>query len=222
MKRTITTLVTAGAVGSAAVLGAAYFGVVNVAADDPHFPAVHAFLAMARDRSIEVRARGIEVPNLEDPALIQAGAGNYNAMCIACHLAPGVQKTELSQALYPSPPNLTETGASGDPAAAFWIIKHGIKATGMPAWGKSMDDPSIWGIVAFLDQLPQLDAEQYRMMVASSGGHQHGGGSSHAEPASVAEHHGDDKSAGGHSEHPTGSATNTHVHKDGKAHDHGK
>jgi mono/diheme cytochrome c family protein len=46
-------------------------------------------------------------------------------------------------------------GVGGDPAAAFWTIKHGIKATGMPAWGKSMGDEYIWGIVAFLDQLPK-------------------------------------------------------------------
>lgn len=66
MKKTITTLVAAGAVAGAGVLGAAYFGLVNVGADDPHFPAVHAFLAMARDRSIEVRARDIEVPDLKN------------------------------------------------------------------------------------------------------------------------------------------------------------
>lgn len=144
MKRTITTLLVAGAVGSAAVLGTAYFGLVNVGADDPHFPAVHSFLAMARDRSIEVRARDIEVPDLKNAALIKAGAGNYNAMCIGCHLAPGVGKTELSQALYPSPPDLTKVGVGDDPAAAFWTIKHGIKATGMPAWGKSMGDEYIW------------------------------------------------------------------------------
>lgn len=178
MKRTITTLVVAGAVGSAAALGAAYFGLVNVGADDPHFPAVHAFLAMARDRSIEVRARDIEVPNLKDETLIRAGAGNYNAMCIGCHLAPGVDKTELSQALYPAPPNLAKIGLSDDPAAAFWTIKHGIKATGMPAWGKSMGDQYIWGIVAFLEQMPQMNAEQYKALVTTSGGHQHGGGES--------------------------------------------
>lgn len=178
MKKTITTLVAAGALGSAAVLGGAYFGLVNVGADDPHFPAVHAFLSMARDRSIEVRARDIEVPNLKDETLIRTGAGNYNAMCIGCHLAPGVDKTELSQALYPSPPNLTKIGLDDGPAAAFWTIKHGIKATGMPAWGKSMGDQYIWGIVAFLDQLPQMNAEQYKALVATSGGHQHGGGES--------------------------------------------
>lgn len=204
MKKTISTLVVAGAVGSAAIAGGAYFGLVNVGADDPHFPAVHAFLAMARDRSIEVRARDIEVPNLKDEALIRIGAGNYNAMCIGCHLAPGVEKTELSQALYPAPPNLTKIGVSGGPAAAFWTIKHGIKATGMPAWGKSMGDQYIWGIVAFLDQLPEMNAQQYKAMVASSGGHQHGGGESemhnhegqHGDNTS--DHHGEAASQGGH------------------------
>lgn len=189
---------------SVAVLGAAYSGLVNVGADDPHFPAVHAFLTMARERSIAVRARDIEVPDLKDEALIRAGAGNYNAMCIGCHLAPGVENTELSQALYPSPPNLARSGIVGDPAAAFWIIKHGIKASGMPAWGKSMGDEYIWGIVAFLDQLPQLNTQQYQAMVAASGGHQHGGGESemhnhegqHGD--NVPGHHGDDAPGAGH------------------------
>jgi len=48
----------------------------------------------------------------------------------------------------------------------------------MPAWGKSMGDEYIWGIVAFLDQLPQMNPEQYKALVATSGGHQHGGGES--------------------------------------------
>ena len=210
MKRTIKTLVAAGVVGSAVLVGGAYLGLVNVGADDPHFPAVHAFLTMARDRSIEVRSKDIEVPNLNDDALIKAGAGNYNSMCIGCHLAPGVAETELSQSLYPAPPNLTKVGIDGNPAAAFWVIKHGIKATGMPAWGKSMGDQYIWGMVAFLDQLPKMDAGQYQALVASSGGHDHGGGETqmhnhegqhgsaktdhHAEPEAATDHHASDSS----------------------------
>lgn len=205
MKRTITTLIAASIVASGAVGAVAYMGLVNVGADDPHFPAVHAFLTMTRDRSIEVRSRNIEVPNLNDQALITAGAGNYNSMCIGCHLAPGVAQTELSQSLYPAPPNLAKVGVDGNPAATFWVIKHGIKATGMPAWGKSMGDPYIWGMVAFLEQLPNLDAEQYQRLVASSDGHQHGGGETqmhnhegqhgsakadhHAEPKVTTDHH---------------------------------
>lgn len=228
MKKTITTLVLAGAVSSAAVLGTAYSGLVNVGADDPHLPAVHAFLAMARDRSIAVRARDIAVPDLQDEALIRTGAGNYNAMCIGCHLAPGVEKTELSQALYPLPPNLATIGIGGDPAAAFWIIKHGIKATGMPAWGKSMGDEYIWGIVAFLDQLPKLDTQQYNALVASSSGHQHGGGESEmhnhegqhgSQAPERAGHHAMDGSEAHHPA-PTNTAPKTHVHRDGKEHVH--
>ncbi|UUY07462.1 cytochrome c [Pseudomonas sp. J452] len=207
MKRTITTLVAAGVVGSAAVLAGAYSGLVNVGADDPHFPAVHAFLTMARDRSIEVRSRDIEVPKLDDPAIIRAGAGNYNSMCIGCHLAPGVAQTELSQSLYPAPPNLAKIGIDGSPSAAFWVIKHGIKASGMPAWGKSMEDEYIWGMVAFLNQLPKMDATQYQALVASSSGHQHGGGETqmhnhegqHGNTEGSEDHHGSgDAGAPGH------------------------
>lgn len=72
------------------------------------------------------------------------------------------------------------------------MIKHGIKATGMPAWGKSMGDEHIWGMVAFLQQLPELDADDYRQLVASSDGHQHGGGesASHGHDSEVAEDEG--------------------------------
>ncbi len=102
-------------------------------------------------------------------AQIREGAGNYDAMCAACHLAPGVSQTELSRGLYPAPPDLTANAV--DLAKAFWVIKHGIKASGMPAWGVSMDDKYIWNMAAFLQTLPDLDATQYRDLVASSGGH---------------------------------------------------
>jgi hypothetical protein len=63
----------------------------------------------------------------------------------------------------------------------------------MPAWGKSMGDAYIWGMVAFLRQLPKLDAAQYRARVASSGGHSHGGGESdeHHDDEGAEEHHHD-------------------------------
>ncbi|MCY1287297.1 Cytochrome C oxidase, cbb3-type, subunit III [compost metagenome] len=237
MKRTIKTLVAASLAGGAAVLAGAYFGLVNVGADDPHLPAVHAFLAMARERSIEVRSRDIPVPDLSDEALIRSGAGNYNAMCIGCHLAPGVAQTELSQALYPAPPNLARNGADGNPAATFWVIKHGIKASGMPAWGKSMSDEYIWGMVAFLKVLPELDAQRYRALVDSSAGHQHGGGES-----AMHDHegqHGIETGHGGADHHIKGgsghraadrppaktgpapsAAPKVHTHADGKEHVH--
>ena len=119
--------------------GFVWSGVYNIGADDEHTGPVYATLEALRERSIAVRASKLEVPDLEDPARVTQGAGNYAAMCVGCHLAPGMTGTELSQGLYPAPPDLT--GETVDAAQAFWVIKHGIKASGMPAWGKSMDDP---------------------------------------------------------------------------------
>lgn len=243
MKKTIKTLVAASIAAGITGTAVTYFGIVNVGADAPHSKIVYSFLTMARDRSIEVRAKNIEVPNLDDRAMIKAGAGNYNAMCVGCHLAPGIEATELSQALYPAPPNLAKTQMSRPPAETFWVIKHGIKASGMPAWGKSMADPYIWAMVAFLQQLPAMEKAQYQALVASSGGHQHGGGETtmhnhegqhrdaseqHSPQTSAADHHaegniqaaGEGTQAIGSSSAPVISAPRPHRHADGKEHEH--
>ena len=218
MTTTIKTLALAVVLLAAAGAGVVYSGIINVAADDPHSSAVEKLLEITRERSIAARVADIAVPDLDDEALVRSGAGNYHAMCIGCHLAPGIDSTELSASLYPAPPNLARIGNDGDAARAFWVIKHGIKASGMPAWGKSMDDPYIWGMVAFLEHLPQLDATQYRTLVASSDGHQHGGGESdmhdHSDQHSshAGDHHGD---AGQEEAQP-----NVHHHADGSRHVH--
>ena len=157
------------------IVGAGAFiwsGVYNVAADDPHWPVTRLAMEKVRERSIAARASGIDVPELDDESLIRAGAGNYDAMCAGCHLQPGVERSELSDGLYPSPPDLSRRRGA-DPAAAFWVIKHGIKMSGMPAWGKSMQDEYIWGMVAFLRQLPDMSEVRYRELVEASGGHAH-------------------------------------------------
>ena len=212
-------------------------GVYNVAADDPHSRPVYALLETARERSIEVRAAKLQVPtNLDDPERIRQGAGNYNAMCVTCHLSPDAAATEMSKGLYPAPPNLSKHPVG--PAEAFWVIKHGIKASGMPAWGGSMDDEFIWNMSAFLQKLPKLDKAGYQALVASSDGHSHGGGEtgghSHGEEAG-ADHHGggDSEEMGdghGHGQgHEAGGMGmdmskpkegTTHVHADGKTHVH--
>jgi mono/diheme cytochrome c family protein len=172
--KSLLTLTLLAIAGPLIVGGYIWSGIYNVGADDPHTRPAHALLQTMRQRSIARRANSIEVPDLSDPALIRQGAGNYDSMCVGCHLAPGMEDTELSKGLYPAPPALAKA-AVGNAAHNFWVIKHGIKATGMPAWGKSMEDPYIWGMVAFVQQLLTLDADEYQALVASSGGHSHGG-----------------------------------------------
>lgn len=173
------TLKILAALGLAAVLLAAgllWSGLYNMGADDEHWPPVYALLDSLRERSVAVRASKLVVPPLNDPALIRRGAGNYAAMCQGCHRAPGLSASELSRGLYPRPPHLADPARDLNPAHDFWVIKHGIKASGMPAWGRSMKDDYVWGIVAFLQKLPTLSTEEYQALVASSAGHSHGGG----------------------------------------------
>ena len=206
----------------AAILAAVLFvwsGIYNIGADDTHTKPVYAVLQALREKSIAHHARDLKAPDLTDAALIRSGAGNYAAMCTGCHLAPGEASSELSRGLYPQPPNLARR-APGDPALDFWVIKHGIKASGMPAWGKSMEDRYIWGMVAFLQQLPKLDAAGYRKLVASSGGHSHGGGESgeHHHHDEAEEHH--DEEAAEPTAPDAAMAGMTHVHADGSPHVH--
>lgn len=149
---------------------ALYIGVggYDVAADVPHTDAVRSLLDTVRRRSIAVRAKGIEVPgDLTSPQRISAGAGLYGEMCSTCHLGPGVERSELSQGLYPHAPELAK-GSNLTPAQQFWIIKHGVKLTAMPAWGKTHPDPLIWDMVAFIRTMPGMSADSYRKAVASA------------------------------------------------------
>ena len=156
----------------AAVAVAIYAGLYNIAADVPHTQPVYWLLDTVRERSVTARAQNIAVPNnLDDPNRISRGAGQYAEMCSGCHLAPGMKRTEISQGLYPRAPELRRK-TDLTPAEQFWIVKHGVKMTGMPAWGVTHDDELLWDVVAFVRKLPELTPEQYETMVKNAPKHE--------------------------------------------------
>ncbi|MGH9697368.1 MAG: c-type cytochrome, partial [Bryobacteraceae bacterium] len=57
------------------------------------------------------------------------------------------------------------------PAEEFWVVKHGLKMTGMPAWGVTHSDELLWNVVAFLRELPELTPDQYQALVKSAPDH---------------------------------------------------
>lgn len=145
-----------------------YGGVYNIAADAPHSRLVFGALQELRERAVAAYSRDVHPPaDLASPQRVAAGAGLYNEMCTGCHLGPGIERSELSQGLYPAAPELAR-GDDLTPAEQFWVIKHGVKLTAMPAWGKTHDDQLIWDMVAFIRQLPKMNAAQYEAAVASA------------------------------------------------------
>ncbi len=145
-----------------------YAGVYNIGADEPHSKIVYAVLQELRENAIAHHSRNIAVPtDLNDPKRIEAGAGLYQEMCTGCHLGPGLERTEMSQGLYPAAPELAR-GDDLSPGEQFWTIKHGVKLSAMPAWGKTHNDELIWDMVAFIRQLPKMSPQQYKSAVASA------------------------------------------------------
>jgi len=167
-RRWLTVALAAGALLAATVAASLiHMGSFDVAADTPHSQPVFWLMNTVRESSIAVRAAGIAVPSdLTDAKRIASGAAQYDAMCSFCHLAPGMKRTEISRGLYPRAPELRR-GSSLEPAEEFWVVKHGLKMTGMPAWGVTHDDELLWDVVAFLRKLPELSADQYQTLVKS-------------------------------------------------------
>jgi mono/diheme cytochrome c family protein len=145
-------------------------GRLDIAADSPHSRLVFKTLEFARERSIDEAADDIDVPALGDPRQIAEGGEHYAAMCDGCHLGPGVGDNEFRKGLYPQPPDFSKQ-AIDSPGEAYWVIKHGLKMTAMPAWGMTHDDKTIWAIVAFLQKLPNLTPSEYKQIAANAAAH---------------------------------------------------
>jgi len=145
-------------------------GVYNIAATEKHWAVTNLLLELVRERSIEARIENIIVPNLDDPDRIASAAVNYDEMCAMCHLAPGMETSEWYQGLYPQPPIFNKSDEDFDDhenREVFWVIKNGIKLTGMPAWGGSHNDKEIWRLVAFIGKLKGMSASEYKNLTAN-------------------------------------------------------
>ncbi len=156
-------------------LGYAAFNWISFAADELHSESMHRVVEFLRESNVRREAAKIRVPeDLRNPDRLRRASGNYDAMCMVCHLKPEAKSTELSQGLYPAPPALTSPRKDTIPARDFWIIKHGIKGSGMPSWGAvGLKDEEIWDLVAFIETLPGMSRQDYGTAVSSGIGHHH-------------------------------------------------
>jgi thiosulfate dehydrogenase len=95
---------------------------------------------------------------LTDANLIQ-GITLYGQHCAICHgtSAGAASATPVAKGLYPAPPQLADEGVEDDPdGVTYWKIKHGIRLTGMPAWGRTMNEQQIWTLALFLKHMDKL------------------------------------------------------------------
>lgn len=200
--KTVLKLVGLLAVLVLAVLLFIFSGVYNVAASSPDSGLIAWGLKTTQERSVHRAYESLEgkvqIPPLDDAEKIRTGLVHYHEMCVTCHGAPGIKVSEIGQGLNPFPPELAARAAEDEPLETYWIVKNGIKMTGMPSFGVTHTDDEIWAIVAFLNRLPKLSPQEYQAMVQQAGlgapgveseEHEHGEDAAHHDEAGAAHQH---------------------------------
>ncbi|MEF2070220.1 c-type cytochrome [Consotaella aegiceratis] len=160
-KRLVGTVVVLAVLG----FGYAWSGLVPIRASSGHFPPWAWFLHWTMQNAAQKQSLGISVPediDLTDPALIKRAAGHFAGECAPCHGSPAEPQSPVIQSMTPAPPRLAGTVGDYADRELFWIVKHGIKYTGMPAWPSQERDDEIWAQVAFLKALPSMSTEDYQ------------------------------------------------------------
>jgi mono/diheme cytochrome c family protein len=149
-----------------AILAAGYFlgGFYSVAATEPEPDIVAWGLTRTRVASVARHATGTPPTSLDDAATVRAGAKAFSERgCANCHGAPGVNWAKWSEGLRPDPPDLKKIVTAREPRELFWVVKNGIKMTGMPSFGAiGVPDQEVWSMVAFLKKLPGVSPEDYK------------------------------------------------------------
>ncbi|MDX9874209.1 MAG: c-type cytochrome [Spongiibacteraceae bacterium] len=164
--RTLGLQLTALALAAAAgALLFAWLGFAPIAASSGHWPVTSWLLHFAMRNSVELRAHAVsDPPDLQDPALVKRGAGHYATACVSCHGAPGQTPAVTTRRMTPPPPLLLSRIPAWRDRELFWIVRHGVKFTAMPAWPTSQRDDEVWAMVAFLRRLPALPASEWRAL----------------------------------------------------------
>ena len=140
----------------------AWIGFFNVGASTGHWKITDWFLHFAMRSAVRTYALAVDPPAELPREGIQPAAGHFARGCAICHGAPGEPRSPAVLKMLPQPPDLAGIVDEWSEAELFRIVGHGVRFTGMPAWPTQARDDEVWAMVAFLRELPSLDAAGYR------------------------------------------------------------
>jgi mono/diheme cytochrome c family protein len=143
-------------------------GIFNVGASSPHTRFTEWITHETMIHSVKSHARGIVAPTSAAAGQVHRGFCAYETHCVACHGAPAVARERWVSGMEPAPPYLLDASRRWRPRELFWIVKNGIKMTGMPSWRDSMSDRDIWDVVAFLEAMGRMNSQDYVRWRASN------------------------------------------------------
>ena len=154
--------------GGLAAAGFFFGGFFNISAQLQDPAPVAWALVKVRTNAIARHATDTPPANFADAARVQAGARAFDTLgCPVCHGAPGVKWAKFSEGINPDPPDLKEVAGPLSPAQLFWVVKNGIRMTGMPSFGAiGASDEDMWSVAAFVKKLPDVSEADYKAWTA--------------------------------------------------------
>ena len=175
--RPLLPILASAAAGALMMLALPVTGLLDHSARPGSNPIVDWYSLTAARQSIALRSLFITVPDLDDPVMVQRGAGHFELVCAGCHGSPAKPAARFAQDMSPQPPRLTTWRPD---ARLFQTVKYGIRHTAMPAWPSHLRDDEIWDMVAFLRRMRTMSATEYAELAFGT-----------AEPGSCAACHGE-------------------------------
>lgn len=151
------------------IIGAALYFVLgryDVSATKPHPAIINKIFHGIAERSIKRNSASLTVPyDVDDKDMYVKGFKEYEHMCVQCHGAPGVEASPTGKGLFPPPPKFPEEKLyEYSLKDIFWVTKNGVQMTGMPAYGPTHEDETIWAVAIFLDRSRSLSEVEYRKL----------------------------------------------------------
>ena len=142
----------------------AWSGLFPVAASSGHWAVTDWFLHWTMRNSVRTYAALGPSPVMPAEKGLVSAAGHYRQACQVCHGAPGIAPSPVMQKATPPAPDLAKLGDKWSDRQLAWIIQHGVKMTGMPAWGAPDRPDEVGRMVAFVRRMPGMTASEYRTL----------------------------------------------------------
>jgi thiosulfate dehydrogenase len=148
-------------VAIATMIAASYFFVTSGALSAGQDSKPSRLEKWAAKRSLQAtmrrEAKGLKSPLQPTDANLAAGIALYRAHCQVCHGGADGAVSSIAKGLAPNPPQLAKDGVEDDPEeVTYWKVAHGIRFTGMPAFGETLSGPEMWQIALFAKHMGSL------------------------------------------------------------------
>ena len=119
--------------------------------------------------AIPASARSLTNPEPQNAGTLRLGLEHFADHCAVCHANDGSGETDMGRGMYPRAPDMklaaTQDLSDGE---LFYIVEHGVRFTGMPAWstGTADGEAASWHLVQFIRHLPRLTESELDEMRA--------------------------------------------------------